>query len=1011
MHLKAFLIYLFFLCLIFCEVKGQTVVGMGTDNPNPNAVLELVSENQNQGFLVPRLSTQQRNASSFISKLTDQDNGLMVFDIDEGNFYYWYAGMWRLGNGTNNMTPKSTVWYVGDVIPANSQGENGDFYVHQPSSDLYRKQNGTFILIGSLKKAETLYSAGNGISITPQNEIINTGDLDTANELQDLSLSGTTLSLSGSNSTVDLSVLQDGIGTDSQHLSSSKAGNDVSISIDNGNTATFSVADSDNDDTNELQNLADVLRKGSDADGKVISNLAEPRLSQDAATKNYVDTKVSSLPLYTAGSGITINGSHEIINAAPDQIVILTGSGAVSVTGTYPNFTISATDNVNDADADPGNELQDLSMVLSRGASAGNQKIANLAAPVDAADAATKSYVDGLHASDADQSSTNEIQDLQLSSHTLKITNNASATSVDLTPYLDNTDSQTLSLSGNTLNITNGNAVDLSSINTDEQELSLNGTALGLSGSSTTVDLSSINTDVQMLSITGNSLSIERGNTIDLSGINTDQQDLSLVGNTFTLTGDATQVNLSATTPSDGEVLKWNAAQSRWEARSDVNTTYSAGSGVSINGSHQITNTAPDQTVTLNGTGAVSISGSYPNFTISATDHVNDADADATNEIQDLSLSGTALGLSGSGTTVDLSSINTDSQHLSSSKTGNDVSISIDNGNTTTFSVADNDDDAHNEKITSASLTAGDILRIEEAGTSHDIDMSGFQKKALPENQILVGNAANVATPVNISGDITLNSDGTMTITLDAVTTEKIINNAITTAKIANAAVTKDKINADVAGNGIGQNADGSLEINVAGGGLQITTDQLQLANKGDGQILLGNGTQVNARTISGDVTLANTGAATVTGLQGRPVSTTVPSNNQVLAWNGSAWIPQTQASAGNGTWYSGSTVPNASLPSGADDGNYYYHTGTQVVYRKESGTWIELGKWILPSGGQVSGATITSTTTPTLYIGTGSPTNGTTNNAQPGDFYFDTSDGAKGKLYIKKNNNDWHNF
>src|SRR5690606_3982526 len=143
-------------------------------------------------------------------------------------------------------------------------------------------------------------------------------------------------------------------------------------------------------------------------------------LSQDAATKNYVDTKVGSMPVYSAGTGITIDGSNKIVNAAPDQVVNLTASGAVSITGTYPNFMISATDHVNDADADPANELQDLSMVLSRGASAGNQKITDLAAPANAADAATKSYVDGLHASDADQSSTNEIQDLSLSGNHLQ---------------------------------------------------------------------------------------------------------------------------------------------------------------------------------------------------------------------------------------------------------------------------------------------------------------------------------------------------------------------------------------------------------------------------------------------------------------------------------------------------------------------------------------------------------------------------------------------------------------
>jgi hypothetical protein len=50
-----------------------------------------------------------------------------------------------------------------------------------------------------------------------------------------------------------------------------------------------------------------------------------------------------------------------------------------------------------------------------------------------------------------------------------------------------------------------------------------------------------------------------------------------------------------------------------------TDTTYSAGTGLSLSGT-TFTNTAPDQTVTLTGSGATSVSGTYPNFTISSTD-------------------------------------------------------------------------------------------------------------------------------------------------------------------------------------------------------------------------------------------------------------------------------------------------------------------------------------------------------------------------------------------------------
>ncbi len=82
-------------------------------------------------------------------------------------------------------------------------------------------------------------------------------------------------------------------------------------------------------------------------------------------------------------------------------------------------------------------------------------------------------------------------------------------------------------------------------------------------------------------------------------------------------------------------------------------SSYTPGTGISISGT-TISNSAPDQTVSISGTGATSVSGTYPNFTISSTDNVNDADASTTNEIQSLSLSGNSLSLSLGGGSVNL---------------------------------------------------------------------------------------------------------------------------------------------------------------------------------------------------------------------------------------------------------------------------------------------------------------------------------------------------------------------
>lgn len=92
---------------------------------------------------------------------------------------------------------------------------------------------------------------------------------------------------------------------------------------------------------------------------------------------------------------------------------------------------------------------------------------------------------------------------------------------------------------------------------------------------------------------------------------------------------------------------------------------------------------------------------------------------------------------------------------------------------------------------------------------------------------------AGVTLSVNVDGNtIEINAD-TLRVKDLGVTTAKINDLAVTTGKIANDAVDKDKVNADVAGSGLGQNADGSLEVKVDGVGLEVAADTLQLKNLG----------------------------------------------------------------------------------------------------------------------------------------------------------------------------------
>ncbi len=92
---------------------------------------------------------------------------------------------------------------------------------------------------------------------------------------------------------------------------------------------------------------------------------------------------------------------------------------------------------------------------------------------------------------DADADPINEIQDLQLDGNTLTITDNVDATEINLSAYTGtNTDEQTLNIEGDNLSISNGNTIDVSSLLDDAdadpsnemQSLSIYGDSIQITG-------------------------------------------------------------------------------------------------------------------------------------------------------------------------------------------------------------------------------------------------------------------------------------------------------------------------------------------------------------------------------------------------------------------------------------------------------------------------------------------------------------------------------------------------
>jgi len=130
---------------------------------------------------------------------------------------------------------------------------------------------------------------------------------------------------------------------------------------------------------------------------------------------------------------------------------------------------------------------------------------------------------------------------------------------IDLSLYLDNTDTQKISLEGSILKLEAGGSVDLSPLlnKNSAQQLQLNGTQLLLENGGS-VDLNpllSINTDAQQLSLISSTLMLERGGSINLSHLNqnTDEQKIDqfqLVSNTLFLSlENDSQIPLKVTLP------------------------------------------------------------------------------------------------------------------------------------------------------------------------------------------------------------------------------------------------------------------------------------------------------------------------------------------------------------------------------------------------------------------------------------------------------------------------------
>lgn len=318
---------------------------------------------------------------------------------------------------------------------------------------------------------------------------------------------------------------------------------------------------------------------------------------------------------------------------------------------------------------------------------------------------------------------TNE-QTLSLTDDHLSITD---GNTVDLTPYLDNTDDQQIFFNPaqNLILLEDGGAIDLTPLVNKGVNVSLSFDSVtnvltitdGTGSMSATLNISDSDSDtnptneLQFLSVSGNMLSISNGNTVTLADNSSSNeiQSLSVSGNTLSISG-GNFVTLSDNDPSNELIT-----------------------GFSLSGNVL-------QVTDAGGTSSVDLSG-----------YVNDADADPSNEMQNLGITGNVVSISG-GNSVTLSDNDPSNEIQTLSISGDTLSIT--GGNSVSLP-NNNDNDPTNELLTGATLTGTDLNLIDAGGT-HTVDLGALvnDADADPANELNTGMSFS-------SGTLTVSDAGT----------------------------------------------------------------------------------------------------------------------------------------------------------------------------------------------------------------------------------------------------------
>ena len=548
--------------------------------------------------------------------------GLITTCSDGQLLKYTTAGGWACANDNDTNTDAQTLSYNsstniltiagGNTVDLSSLKDNTDSQTLSIAGNVISLTGGGSVILPA--DQNTTYSNGNGLSLTGSVFAINaptcTGatakllwsgtaftcgtDVDTDTNTtyvagSGITLSGTTFSLAQQGATSGQVLAWNGSSwapvtpssfsdTDQQSLSyNSTTG---VLSIDRGTGVTFPLSGSaqtkpslltaaDYVTFNAKENIltfSDGLTRSTNTVTLMdcAANQILQRNTGDTAwvcANQVVDTDTNTT--YTAGTGLSLTGT----TFANTGILSVTASGALASSGGQnPAITLSTT-----------SDLQQLSNQLgltNTGVTAGTYNNVTVDAKGRVTTAGNVSYL----TSETDAVIGNEVAGV-VNNGGLVMTGSGTAVS----PY--KVGLITTCTDGQLLKYTAAggwacaNDIDTDT-NTDQQTLSWNtGTNILTISGGNTVDLGSLkdNTDSQTLSIAGNVISLTNGGSVTLPA---DQNTTYTAAANGGLALNGTAFSLQSCT--SGQIFKASATAGQWACASDNDTTYTAGTGITI---------------------------------------------------------------------------------------------------------------------------------------------------------------------------------------------------------------------------------------------------------------------------------------------------------------------------------------------------------------------------------------------------------------------------------------------